>query len=195
MRALLLAATLLATVPAFAQAPPQRIRGTIASVTGNDMVIHPNDGADVTVQLASDTALRADTPSSLGAIKPGSTLAIVSRGPADKQQAVALRVMAPGITIRMGVSAWDMLPESTMTNAVVEGQSEQVSGQTMQLKAGDKTVQMAFPPTAVIALESAGDRAMLVPGAKVAVFAAPGDGGPLSARAVIVGLQGMTPPV
>ena len=195
MRALLTAAMLLAAAPAFAQAPPQRFRGTIASVSGDSMVVHANDGTDLTFQLAADTGVHADTPSTLDAIKPGSTLAIVSRGPADKQEAVAVRVMGPGVTIRMAILPWDLMPESTMTNAVVEGQSGTVTGRTMTLKAGDKTVDMTFPQQASIAVETMGDRAMLVPGAKVAVFATPGNGGAMSARVLIVGLQGMTPPV
>ena len=195
MRALLLAATLLAATPAFAQTPPQRFRGTVASVTGSTLVVHANDGTDVTFQLAADTAFRADTPSSLDAIKPGSMLAIVSRGPADKQEAVAVRAMAPGLTLRPAILPWDMMPESTMTNATVEGQTVATSGQLMTLKAGDKTVQMAVPASAAIALEEPGDKALLTPGSHVAVFAAPGADNAMAARLVIVGMKGMTPPV
>ena len=195
MRALLLAATLLAASPAFAQAPPQRIRGTIASVSGDTMVVHATSGDDVTFQLAADTVVHADTPSTLDAIKPGSTLAIVSRGPADKQEAVAVRVMGPGVTIRMAILPWDLMPESTMTTAVVEGQSGALTGRSMTLKAGDKTVEMTFPQQASIAVETMGDRASLVPGAKVVVFATPGSGTTMSGRVAIVGLQGMTPPL
>ena len=195
MRPFLLAASLLAATPAFAQAPLQRIRGTITSVSGDTMVVHGRDGTDTTLQLAADTGIRADTASTLSEIKPGSTLAIVSKGPADRQQAVAVRAMAPGVTIRMGISQWDMLPESTMTNAVVEGQQVATSGQVMTLKAGDKTVEMTFPSDAVIAIEDQGNKSMLVPGAHVAIFAAPGTGPDMTARVVIVGLKGLTPPV
>ncbi len=195
MRALLLAATLLAATPAFAQAPLQRIRGTVASVSGDTVVIHSRDGDDVTLQLAADTTFRADNPSTLDAIKPGSTLAIVSRGPADKQEAVAVRAMAPGVPLRMGILPWDMMPESTMTNAMVEGQQVATSGQVMTLKAGDKTVEMTFPANAVIAIEEPGDKAMLTPGSHVAVFAAQGADKGMTARVVIIGLKGITPPV
>ena len=196
MRALLLAATLLAAVPAFAQTPPlQRIRGTITSVSGDTMVVHAKDGTDVTLQIAPDTGFRADNPSTLDAIKPGSTLAIVSKGPADKQQAVAVRAMAPGVTLRMGILPWDLMPESTMTNAVVEGQTIATAGKTLTLKAGDKTVDMVFPAEAVIAIEEPGDKAMLTPGSHVAVFASAGTDNTMTARVVIIGLKGMTPPV
>ena len=195
MRAFLLAATLLAAVPALAQTPLQRIRGTITSVSGDTMVVHAKDGTDVTLQLAPDTGFRADNPSTLDAIKPGSTLAIVSKGPADKQEAVAVRAMAPGVALRMGILPWDLMPESTMTNAVVEGQTVATAGKVMTLKAGDKTVDMVFPAEAVIALEEPGDKAMLTPGAHVAVFASPGTDNTMTARVVIIGLKGMTPPV
>ncbi len=199
MRTLLLAATLLATAPAlvsaFAQAPPQRIRGTITSVSGDTLVLHTRDDSDVTMQMAGDVVIHADTPSSLDAIKPGSTLAIVSKGPADKQEAVAVRAMAPGVPLRMVILPWDLMPESTMTNAVVDGEEVSTNGQLMTLKAGDKTVQMSFPPNAVVATETIGDRAMLVPGAHVVAFAAPGTGSSMTARVVIVGLQGLTPPL
>lgn len=195
MRALLLAATLLAATPAFAQAPPQRIRGTVTSLAGDTLVVHARDDTDVTLRLAPDVVIHADTPASLAAIKPGSTLAIVSKGPADKQQAVAVRAMAPGIPLRMAILPWDLMPESTMTNAVVEAQEIAATGQTLTLKAGDKTVQMAFPADAVVAIEDMGDKAMLVPGSHVVAFAVPGDNTTLTARVVIVGLQGLTPPL
>ena len=195
MRALLLAATLLAATPAFAQAPPQRIRGTITSVTGDTLVIHARDDSDVTLTMAGDTVVHADTPSTLEAIKPGSLLAIVSKGPADKQEAVAVRAMAPGVPLRMLILPWDLMPESTMTNASVEAQQVSTNGQVMTLKAGDKTVQMTFPPSAVVAVEENGDKAMLKPGAHAVVFAVPGASGGLAARVVIVGLKGLTPPL
>lgn len=196
MRLWILAASYLAVaLPASAQAPPQRIRGTIVSVAGDSLVVHSNGGDDLTVQLAADTTIRSDTPTTLAAIKPGTTLAIVSRGPADRQEAVGVRAMAPGITIRMGVSSWDLMPESTMTNAVVQGESVATSGKAMTLKAGDHTVQMGFAPDAVIALEDNADRIILAAGEKIMVFAVPGTGSALSARVVIVGLHGIAPPV
>ena len=82
-----------------------------------------------------------------------------------------------------------------MTNAVVEGQTVATTGKVMTLKAGDKTVDMAFPADAVIAIEEPGDKAMLTPGSHVAVFASAGTDNTMTARVVIIGLKGMTPPV
>ena len=195
MRAMVIASLIMCSSSlAYAQTPLQRIRGTIVSVSGDALVVHGRD-ADVTIQLAGDTVVRTDTATTLAAIKPGSTLAIVSKGSADKQEAVGVRAMGPGMTLRLGISSWDLLPESTMTNAVVEGQEVAVNGQTMSLKTGDKTVNMSFPTTAVIAMEVVGERTALVPGAKVTVFAAAGSADAMAGKVVIVGVGGITPPV
>lgn len=195
MRALLLAATLLAATPAFAQAPPQRIRGTVTSVAGDVLVVHATNDSDVTFQLAPDTGYRADTVASVDAIKPGSLLAIVSRGPADKQVAVAVRAMAPGMPLRQAILPWDLMPDSTMTNASVAGQSVSAGGHAMTLKSNDQTVEMSIAPDAVIATEATGDRTQLTPGSKVTIFAVPGTGSAMAARVVIIGLDGLVPPV
>lgn len=191
MAVILLAAPLLAALPAQAQLP-QRIRGTVASLGGETLVVHGRDGNDITVKLAPDAAVRVDAPTTVAAIKPGSTLGIVSRGPADQQVAVAIRIVPTGSMSRLGTFPWDMMPQSTMTNAVVEGQSLEASAQMLTLKAGDTVVHMAIAPDAVVAESEAGERSLLVPGAKVVVFATP-DGSGLASRAVVVGKGDFTP--
>ena len=190
---LLAAAPLTAPLPAWAQIP-QRIRGTIASLSGDTLIVREADGGDATLHLAANVPVREEIRATAAAITPGSTLAIVSRGPADKQEAIDIRVVPAGSLARMGVFKWD-LPQSTMTNGVVEGQSVAVSGGVLTVKAADSVVHMAIAPNASISVSGPGDASMLTPGAHVVVFATPGTGGVMTGQTVIVGKDGMTPPL
>ena len=192
--ALALLAPALAPAAAWAQIPA-RIRGTVGSLSGDTLIVNETAGDKVTVHLNADAAMRADSKATVAAITPGSTLGIVSKGPsADKQVATAIRIVPTGSMARLGQFPWD-LPQSTMTNGVVEGQGISATDRTMTLKAGGEVVHMGIAPDANIATVGAGNRSMLVPGTKIVVFAKPGAGDTMTGLAVEIGENGLTPPL
>ena len=188
------AAILIAPVAAMAQTPA-RVRGTVLSLSNGTMVVHEAEGIDTTVKLTPRTAIRGDTKADVSAIMPGNMLTIVSRGYGEKQRAIGIRIVRDGALPRTGTSSWDFLPGSLLTNGVVESPPATGAQPELAIKAEDKQVTMAIAADATITMVGPGNRAMLTQGAHVVVFG-PWEGGPdVTATVVIVGKDGITPPI
>lgn len=174
---------------------PERVRGELVSAQGDTLVLKAPDGANETVKMADGWTVRSTKPGTLASIAPGAAIGIVSRGPATNPVAVAIQVFAPGAVPKLGQSSWDLIPESTMTNAVVEGEVTGKGERGLTVKVDDKLVPMAVAPNANIGVAGSGDKAMLKPGAKLVVFAVKGADGSHTGRMAVVGLDGSTPPL
>src|SRR5690606_15583063 len=95
-----------------------------------------------------------------------------------------------------GHRPWDLAPETTMTNATVDGVVAAGSGSTIKLKYkdGEKTV-IVTPETAIVAM-GPGKPDMLKPGAKILIFGqVKAADGSLSTQGVVVGKDGIAPPM
>jgi len=95
-----------------------------------------------------------------------------------------------------GHRPWDLVPNSTMTNATVSQMVKGVQGNeiTLKYKEGEKKIVVA--PDTVIVTYVPGDKGELKPGAKIFIAAAnKKDDGTLEAAAVSVGRDGITPPM
>lgn len=186
-------------IAAFAQSAPagtpERVRGELASVQGDTLVLRSADGGSETVKMAEGWTVRTTKPGTLASITPGSAIGVVSRGPADHPTAVAIQVFAPGAVPKLGQSPWDMIPESTMTNAMVSGEVTGTGEKALTLKIDDKVIPMTVAPNASIGVAGTGDKAMLKPGAKLVVLSVKGADGSHTGRIAIVGLDGSTPPL
>jgi hypothetical protein len=95
-----------------------------------------------------------------------------------------------------GHRPWDLVPNSTMTNANVEQLVTSVDGPmlTMKYKEGEKKISV--PNNAVIVQFVNGDKADLKPGAKI--FIAAGTklpNGDVETAGINVGKNGITPPM
>jgi hypothetical protein len=95
-----------------------------------------------------------------------------------------------------GFRAWDLRPNSTMTNATVAETVAGTDGQNIMVKYKDGEKKVVVPPETPIVAFVSGDKAELKPGAKVIIFGAiKKDDGTLEAGRVGVGLDGITPPM
>jgi hypothetical protein len=115
--------------------------------------------------------------------------------PGGKMEALEVTIFPPEMRgTGDGFRPWDAGPQSTMTNGVV-GSVSGTNGRTMVVayKGGEKTIDV--PPETPVVKLAAGSRALLVPGAHITVFAAKAADGTLAARFVLVGLNGLVPPV
>ena len=95
-----------------------------------------------------------------------------------------------------GHRPWDLMPNSTMTNAAVAQMVKGVDGNeiTLKYKEGDKKI-VVTPETVIVAFVP-GDKSELKPGAKIFIGgAAKKDDGTLEAAAINVGRDGLTPPM
>lgn len=197
--AILAAASLLVALPALAQQPPapSRIRGSVASLDGNALVVTARDGSEQKITLAPDAAVLGLVKSKLSDIKQGDFIGVTGMPQDDgSQKAVEVHIFPEKARgTGEGFRPWDLRPNSTMTNAAVAEQVVTNDGQTLLLKYkdGEKKI-VVTSDTPVVSFVDA-DRTDLKPGAKVIVFVAKEADGSLSSKRIAVGRDGVTPPM
>ena len=195
--AVLIAALLAMDVTLAAAQTPTRIRGTVERASEQALTIKSRDGQMVTVTLAPNFAVVAVTKASLADIKAGSFVgaaALPQPGGGFKAQEVVVFPEAMRGTGE-GHYPWDLSPGSTMTNAAVVAMVSGNDGTALTLKHRDGEVTVVVPPDAPIVTLGPGDKSLLVPGAGVFVPASRAADGALSAGRVLVGKDGLMPPM
>ena len=182
---------------ASAQQPPARIRGSIEKLDGDMLHIKSREGGSLEVRLAEKANIAAVVKASLSDIKPGTFVGVAAvPGPNGTLKAVEVLIFPDAMKgSNEGHYGWDLLPESTMTNATVVDSAAKVEGQTLTLKYKDGEKAIAVPPDAPVVTFAPGTRDDLKPGAGVFIGAAPAqpDGVRQAAR-VNVG-RGINPPM
>jgi Domain of unknown function (DUF5666) len=198
LAASLAAASLFATA-AWAQAPAAvRIRGAIEAVDGPVLTVKSREGAEMKVRITDNAAVIGIAKSSLADIKPNSYIGVSGMPQEDgSQKALAIHIFPEAQRgTGEGFRAWDLRPNSTMTNATVAETVAGTDGQniTVKYKDGEKKVVVGAD-TPIVAFVT-GDKSELKPGAKIIIFGATKkDDGTLEANRVGVGLDGITPPM
>lgn len=192
---------LLAIAPALAQtpapaAPPVRIRGTVEKLDGDRLVIKARDGMDMTVALTPKTRIGALVRKSLSDIKPGDFLASTGiRGKDGKIHAIEVRIL-PQPTPEGGRQfAWDLGPDSVMTNATVGTVTKAPQGEIVHVKFKGGESEYSIGPDVPILGSVPGDRSLLKPGAAVFVVAPKAPDGGMTAAFMYVEKNGIKPPM
>jgi hypothetical protein len=154
--------------------------------------------AELKISLAENGVVVAIVKASLADIKPG--LFVGSTGmpqPDGSQKAVEVHIFPEAMRgIGEGHYAWDLQPDSTMTNANVEETVAGVEGQvlTLKYKTGEKKI-VVTPQTAIVTY-NLGDNKDLKPGTKIFIAAAKKQAdGTLQAARINYGKDGLTPPM
>lgn len=191
--ALLMAA---ASTHADAQSAPQRVRGTISQVSTDTIVVHTADDKDQTLTLAPDVRIGSDRALAISDIKTGDYIGTA----ADKQPdgslvAVEVTVFPEAFRGRgEGQRPWSGGANSTMTNANVDEVVTGTSGNTLKLSFTGGSAAVVVPPGTPIVTPVPGDRTLLVPGKAVSAFVRQESDGTLTAVALTVEKDGVTPP-
>lgn len=195
--AVLIAALLAADVTVAAAQTPTRIRGLIESATEQALTIKSRNGQTVTVTLAPNFSVVVVSKASLGDIKSGSYVgAAALRQPDGTFTAQEVVVFPEDMRgNNEGHYRWDLSPGSTMTNATVGAMVSGNDGTALTLKHKDGEVKVVVPRNAPIVTLGPGDKKLLVPGAGVFVPASRAADGALSAGRVLVGKDGLMPPM
>ena len=185
---------------AWAQQPPAptRIRGTIESIDGKTLSIKTREGSDVKVNITDDIAVIGIAKTSLSDIKQGSYIGVSGMPQPDgSQKALAIHIFPEAMRgASEGFRAWDLRPNSTMTNATVAQTVASVDGQVIEVKYKDGEKKVVVPPDAAIVAFAAGDKAEVKPGAKIIIFGAvKKDDGSLETNRIGVGRDGIAPPM
>src|ERR1700735_1312051 len=162
--ALALTGTALAQVPA----KVTRIRGEIVSRSGSTLTVHRNSGDNAVIALAPDVSLAAVKKIKLSDIKPGSFVGTTAMTGGDgKRTATEVHVFPESARgTGEGHYAWDLGPNSTMTNANVDSVVEGTSGRDLKLsyKGGNNVVTV--PQNVPIVTFAPASRTDLTPGKK-----------------------------
>jgi hypothetical protein len=197
MRRTLLAAAILsiAAMPAMAQTV-QRIRGTVKALDGNTLTVDTREGSVATITLAPNYSVAAVIPATLADAKPGTFIGTAAIGPKDKLRAVEVLIFPEALRgSGEGHYPWDLMPESTMTNATIESEVSGSDGRELTVVAKGEKLKVTVPPNAAIVTFEPGTPAMLTPGTKVFVGAQKAADGTLTAARVNAGKNGLTPPM
>jgi hypothetical protein len=198
LAASLTALAVLGSVAWAQQPPPVRIRGTIESVDGANLMIKSREGADMKVRMTDNVAVFGVAKTELSEIKAGSYIGVSAMPEPDgTQKALAVHIFPE--TQRgaaEGFRPWDLRAGSTMTNATVAETVKGTDGQNILVKYKDGEKKVVVPPDTPIVTFVAGEKSELKPGAKIIIFGAiKKDDGTLEANRVNVGRDGITPPM
>ena len=210
-----LAALSTAAIAAPPPASAVRVRGTVQSMTAKVLLVSSASGP-VRVLLAGPPSVISVVPSSRAQIRPGAFLGIASVAGTNGVQRAAEVVVFPEAARGTGEGSydWDLpvaakgrskmtngtvsqsVPHSRMTNGTVK-QSAGGSAVTLQYKngAGMGSQAITLPPNIPVVTFAPGRASQLVPGAHVVVMATRGANGALTAGRVLVGKNGLTPPM
>lgn len=174
-----------------------RVRGTIARLEGSTLTVKTREGPDAALALKPEWKVIGVTAASVGDIKPGDFVGIASLpGSAGGDWAIEVLIFPPAMKgTGEGSYPWDLKPKSTMTNGTVMNAVKEVDGRTLTVsyKGGEK--KLAVPDGIPIVTFSPATKADVKPGATVFVPARRGADGALSAETVIVGTNGVNPPM
>jgi len=180
------------------QPPPVRIRGAIESVDGSILTIKTREGTDVKVKMTDDITVIGIAKTSLSDIKQGSYIGVSAMPQPDgSQKALAVHIFPEAMRgAAEGFRAWDLRPNSTMTNATVAQTVTSVDGQVIEVKYKDGEKKVVVPPDAPIVAFLTGEKSEIKPGAKIIIFGAmKKDDGSLETNRIGVGRDGITPPM
>jgi Cu/Ag efflux protein CusF len=182
---------------AFAQTPPHHVRGTIESVDGQTVNVKTAAGATDAIKLAPDAKVFLVSPADMSAIKDGRFVGITSVEKGGKRVAVEVHVFDESLRgLGEGHYPWDLGSEpNMMTNANI-AQVESMGGdRVLKLDYKGGTQNIAVPPDAKVVEFTATTPDQLKPGAKVFVIAATQPDGSTVAPAIVVGKDGLKPPM
>jgi hypothetical protein len=188
--------TLFASAAPAQNAPPTRLRGTISAIDDKTVTIATREGNSVSAKLADNWGVALVSSVPLSEIKQGSFVGIASTGTDTDRTALEVLVFPESARgSGEGHYAWDLKPQSMMTNATVATVAAASDGQTLKLdyKGGTQTIKVK-PGTPIVTFQP-GERADAKVGAKVFIPAAKGADGGLTATRVLVGKGGVTPPM
>ena len=188
----------IAAASAMAQSPVTRLRGSIAANDGKTVTIATREGTQVPVKLADNYAVMLVSPVTMADIKENSFVGIASlKGPDGTPNAIEVLVFPEAARgTGEGHYPWDLQPESMMTNATVATVAKAPQGgDTLTLKYKDGTQTINVKPGTPIVTFAPGDKADAKVGAKVFLGATKGADGSFTAGRLLVGKDGLTPPM
>lgn len=186
------------TCPAFAQAPskPARIRGDIVGLSADTLTVHRRSGDTVKISLKSDTPITALKNIKLQDIKPGSFVGTAAMTGVDGKLTATEVLVFPNSARGTGEGyyAWDLGPNSSMTNANVDEVVQGTDGRNLKLSYKGGSNAVTVPENVPVVTFAPATRSDLQTGKQVFVVASP-MGSAYTAQRIVVEKDGVKPPM
>ena len=184
---------------AAAQTPDMvRVRGTIESVNGSALSVKTRDGSTLKVKLTDDAKVLAVDKKVLADVKQGVFVGITAMPlPDGSQKAVEIHIFPEALRgTGEGHRPWDLMPNSTMTNANIDSEVTSADGKELVLKYKDGEKKFIVPANVEVVMFAPAAVSDLKPGEKIFIVAAKkmADGS-VEAPRVVVGRNGVNPPM
>ena len=196
-------------LPASAQdAQPDRLRGQITRIDATSMLLKTVEGRTVRVGLPDNVTLFSLSKASFADADFGTYVGAVSRkmpgniySPIYRDslvwlhQGFELRIIDEKLRgIAVGLTKWDLTPDSVMTHGWIDDLEERV----MSIKFGpteEEETDVEITRDVPITKMSFGERSQLTPGARVLAGALKRADGSYVAQFIFVGRDGIVPPM
>ena len=190
MKRFALFALVLVSSLAIAQAPT-RVRGTITSLDGDVLSVKSREGKELKIHLTPDVGVTTAKSTTLEALK-GKYVGVTAISKDGKMTALEVHAIPP--QAKPGHFPWDLQPNSTMTNANLDGLAQASGGNqiTLNYQGGSKTVLV--PPGTPIVTFVPGSRADLKAGETIWTNARQEADGRIVVERLNVSKDGVKPP-
>jgi hypothetical protein len=192
------AALLLTSLASAQNSDTVRVRGTIQNLDGQTLDVKGRDGAPLKVKLADDVKVLALDRKSMDDVKQGVFVGITAMPQPDgTQKAVEIHIFPEALRgMGEGHRPWDLMPNSTMTNANIETAVASSDGKELVLKYKDGEKKFSVPANVEVVMFDPATTADLKPGEKIFVVAGKKQSdGTVLAPSIVVGRNGVNPPM
>ena len=188
-----------------ASAAPYHVRGKLAEVDGASLAIDTDIGGRKTVNLAEEAGVFIVDSASLEDIKEGQFVGITSIMSQGDRVALEVHIFSEDLRgLAEGHYPWDLVEEENMmTNANVAklvevGDDRKLTVNYVEGEEGaqtEGTQTIVVPPEAVVVHFTGTTRDKLLPGESVFLLAVDGEDGSVTSPAIVVGQNGVEPPM
>lgn len=170
-----------------------RVRGQITAVSAQGLTVKARDGRDLALALPDGATVAVTNAVRFDEIKDGDFVGATTRRDANGNEvAVELHYLPP--TASAGQSAWDLAPNSKMTNAIVQAKVVGAGNREITVQYPGGTQKILVPEGTPIVRAVPGTRADLAVGEYIFAAAQAGGDGTLTAQRVQVSKDGVRPP-
>lgn len=194
-----IAGTLLAMSAGFAAhaADQVRVRGTVENLDGKTLSVKTREGTDAKIMLKDDWKVSSVAKASVDDIKPGDFVGIASLPTADGGDGALEVLIFPAAMKGTGEGsyAWDLKPNSSMTNATVADAVKSVDGRTVTVTYKGKEKKIAIPDGTPVVTFAPATVFDIKAGATVFIPSEKAADGTMSSGRVVVGTNGIVPPM
>ena len=180
-----------------AQSEAVRVRGSIVGFNDDTLTVKTREGQTVDIALAKGWTVSGVARAAVSDIKPGDFVGIASL-PTEDGGNGALEVLIFPAALKgtgEGSYAWDLEPNSSMTNATVANAVTDVNGRSVTVSYHGNEKTFAIPETTPVVTFAPATEADLKPGAAVFINGEKDGAGAITAQRVVVGTNGVAPPM